>query len=66
MAHYGFRKRDLVMALSAAKRAGVPISRIEISGESGITLIVGEPELNEKAIMDQMERKTLWDNPLRK
>lgn len=38
-----FRQRDLAAALKAAKAAGYPIARIEIS-KDGIVIIPGTPE----------------------
>jgi hypothetical protein len=39
-----FKQQDMTRALLAAKKAGVPVARVEVDKDGKIVVIVGKPE----------------------
>jgi hypothetical protein len=57
-----FRKRNVRVAIEAAKAAGVPVGRVEIDKDGKITIIAGKPDCDElgnpwDADLKEMEEK---------
>jgi hypothetical protein len=57
-----FRQRDLIVAIKAAKAAGLPIARIEVR-QDGAHLIIGEPQaVNPEADDDAAHHAQFQEN----
>src|SRR5262245_19832110 len=66
MARYAaFRKRDLLVALSCAKQAGIPLCGIKFDGEKGFELVVGEPQKDIEAVIKERKKNSWNDGPQR-
>jgi hypothetical protein len=56
-----FRQRDVTAALKAARLAGTPVARVEISRDGRIVLVMGKPSEIDLAQLNETEGANPWD-----
>jgi hypothetical protein len=58
-----FRQRDITAALKAARLAGTPVARVEISRDGRIVLVMGKPsEVDGDLVqLNEGEGENPWD-----